>query len=288
MKRNWKKYNKSLVRRGEIMLSFDVIDSWEIELKEMNYKKEGHQYMYPESFMEALGYCHLYLHLPFRQTEGLIKSHLSSKIKTPTYSAIWKRVNKLHINMNPKLGKDIVIAIDSTGIKVANRGEWMRQKWQKRRGFLKIHVAVDVKSKQITGLEITDDKSHDSKHFVSLIEQSKQFGNVTKTLADGAYDTKDNFSYCYYDNEILPAIRTRKNSSITTDCYPRRKSVLAQIYNYDLWKISVSYGERWIVEGVFSAFKRMFGEHVTSHKRENMIHELKMKVCLYNKMIVMQ
>ena len=57
MKRNWKKYNKSLVRRGEIMLSFDAIDSWEIELKEMNYKKEGHQYMYPESFMEALGYC---------------------------------------------------------------------------------------------------------------------------------------------------------------------------------------------------------------------------------------
>jgi len=32
----------------------------------------------------------------------------------------------------------------------------------------------------------------------------------------------------------------------------------------------------------------MFGEHVTSHKRENMIHELKMKVCLYNKMIAIQ
>ena len=56
-------------------------------------------------------------------------------------------------------------------------------------------MATDVKSKQITGLEITDDHSHDSKSFVSLVEQSKQFGNVTKTLADGAYDTKDNFSY---------------------------------------------------------------------------------------------
>ena len=68
----------------------------------------------------------------------------------------------------------------------------MRQKWQKRRGFLKIHVAVDVKSKQITGLTITDDKSHDSKSFMSLVEQSKQFGNVTKVpLADGAYDTKE-------------------------------------------------------------------------------------------------
>ncbi len=57
---------------------------------------------------------------------------------------------------------------------------------KKERGFLKIHVAVDVKSKQITGLEITDDKSHDSEHFISLVEQSKKFGNVTKVLADGA------------------------------------------------------------------------------------------------------
>ena len=269
------------------MLSFDAMEQWGTELKEMNRGKEGHQYVYPESFMEALGYCHAYLHLPYRQTEGLIKSHLKEKSKTPTYSAIWKCVNKLDIKINPKLGKDIIIAIDSTGVKVANRGEQMRQKWQKRRGFLKIHVAVDVKSKQITGLTITNDKSHDSKSFVSLVEQSKQFGNVTKTLADGAYDTKSDFSYLYHEN-ITAGIKTRKNSSVNTDCYPRRKSVLAQIFNYELWKHSVRYGDRWVAESVFSAFKRMFGEHVTSHKRENMIHELKMKVCLYNKMIVMQ
>ena len=75
-------------------------------------------------------------------------------------------------------------------------------------------MVVDVKSKQITGLEITNDKSHDSKSFISLIEQSKKFGNVTKTLADGAYDSKDNFSYLYYDNGIFPAIKVRENSSI--------------------------------------------------------------------------
>ena len=121
MNRNWKKYNQTLVRRGEIMLSFDAIES---------------------------------------------------------------------------------------------------------KGFLKIHVAVDVKSKQITGLEITDDHSHNSKHFISLVEQSKQFGNVTKTLADGAYDTPDDFVYLYHE-DITAGIKTRKNSSITTDCYARRKSVLA-------------------------------------------------------------
>ncbi len=89
--------------------------------------------------------------------------------------------------MNQNISKDIVIAIDSTGVRVADRGGMDETEMAKKeRGFLKIHVAVDVKSKQITGLEITNDKSHDSEHFISLVEQSKKFGNVTKVLADGA------------------------------------------------------------------------------------------------------
>ncbi len=152
--------------------------------------------------------------------------------------------------------------------------------------FWEFMCAVDVKSRQITGIDITDDKSDDSKHFISLVGQSKKFGNV-KVLADGAYDAKDDFSYLYYSN-ITPGIKTRKNSSVNTDCYPRRKSVLAQIFNYELWGNSVSHGDRWIVESVSSAFKGIFGEHVTSHTRENMIAELKLKVCLYNKMTAIE
>jgi hypothetical protein len=33
---NWSSYNESLVRRGEVMLDLDVIDSWNSELKRMN------------------------------------------------------------------------------------------------------------------------------------------------------------------------------------------------------------------------------------------------------------
>ena len=33
---NWSFYNKSLVRRGEVILGFDVIDDWNKELKSMN------------------------------------------------------------------------------------------------------------------------------------------------------------------------------------------------------------------------------------------------------------
>ena len=38
--RNWKNYNESLVRSGEILLDFDVIDNWDFELEKMNQGKE--------------------------------------------------------------------------------------------------------------------------------------------------------------------------------------------------------------------------------------------------------
>jgi hypothetical protein len=37
------------------------------------------------------------------------------------------------------------MVLDSTGIKVTNRGEWLPHKWNIRKGYLKIHVAVDIK-----------------------------------------------------------------------------------------------------------------------------------------------
>ena len=266
-------------------MSFDVIDNWHKELQVMNHNKRGRKFDYPDSFMKLLGYVRVYSGLPYRQTEGMIRGYCSRIPAVPDFTSIHKRVNKLEIPVDDSTNSEdeIVLAIDSTGIKVANRGEWMRQKWHMRRGFLKIHVGADVKTKKIVSLEITDDHSHDARHLPELVQQASQKGDVVvKVLADGAYDSENNFSYPYHNTNALPAIKVRRTSSIKTKCYPRKKAVLAQIFNYELWKHSVSYGDRWIVECVFSTFKRMFGEHVMAHKRKYTVKELELKVSLYN------
>lgn len=283
---NWKDYNEKLVRRGEILISYDVMQNWDKELAEMNRDKEGRKFLVPDSFIKIAGYASAYFGLPYRQTEGLLRTYSATIPKVPDYTAIHKRINKLDIKVNPDLGNgDIVIAIDSTGIKVANRGEWMQDKWKKRRGFLKIHVGVDVVSKKILALKITDERSHDAKHLPSLVRQASSSGKIVKALADPAYDSKNNFSYLYH-NDIIPGIKVRKNSSCRSGgCYPRKVSAISQLTNYQYWKDSVSYGSRWIVESVFSAFKRMFGEHVMAHKRRNMEKGLQLKVALYNQFV---
>ena len=111
------------------------------ELTEMNNGKVGEPYDYPDSFIQLLGYMRAYFHLPYRQTQGVIRAHADANVPSiPHYSTISRRINKLEIRISEHIGNDIVIALDSTGIKVANRGEWMRHKWHVRKGYLKIHV----------------------------------------------------------------------------------------------------------------------------------------------------
>ena len=39
--RDWSSYNESLVRRGQVLLDFDMIDNWYKELEIMNRRKVG-------------------------------------------------------------------------------------------------------------------------------------------------------------------------------------------------------------------------------------------------------
>ena len=115
---NWASYNECLVKRDEVILDFDVIDGWYGELEKMNDRKKGAAYDYPDSFVQLLGYVKAYFHLPYRQTEGVVRAHAANKIPSiPNYSPINRRVNKLDIEIKEYVGNDIVIALDSTGIR---------------------------------------------------------------------------------------------------------------------------------------------------------------------------
>ena len=200
----------------------------------------------------------------------------------PDYTTINRRINKLHVKINEHIENDIVIAIDGTGIKVTNRGEWMRHKWHVRKGYLKLHVAVDTDKKKIVSLEITSEEVHDGKILKKLVDNALEDNNVKRAIGDGCYDSKDNFQYLS-TKSIHPAIRVRKNSSDKSiGCYGRMIVVLKQKRNCAKWKSSVGYGYRWVVEGVFSSMKRMFGEYVSARKFPNMVQEMIMKTSLYN------
>ncbi len=53
---DWPIYNRSLVRRGEILFSYDFLDEWDSVLAKMNENKKGRKFSYPDSFILVIGY----------------------------------------------------------------------------------------------------------------------------------------------------------------------------------------------------------------------------------------
>jgi hypothetical protein len=143
-------------------------------------------------------------------------------------------------------------------------------------------------------MKVTDDEHvhNDSKELPELVDNIIKSDSMTTTttidklFADGAFEGNEIFRYLG-DNGILPCIKVRKNAKVgwKKGNFFRNLSVLAQRNDLQKWKDSVSYGQRWIIETVFSCIKRTFGEYIYSIKFKNMVKEMILKASLYNKMI---
>lgn len=284
-KRNWKEYNEALVRRGELLFDTDFLSGWSRELTRMNEEKEGARYRYPSSLMTMLAAIHAYL-LPYRELEGFVRmfaNHVDG-LRVPDYTTMWWRISRVKVELDPDVDrtKDVTIAVDSTGIKVSNRGEWIRHKWRVKRGFIKVHLAVDVKSRKILSMQVTKEDVPDGKMLVPLVEEASSMANVTRVMGDGAYDSREIFRYLD-KNGIEPAIKVRKNASLRAmGCMPRKLVVVEQLKDYERWKRKHRYGYRAMVESAISSFKRTFGEHITSVRWQSIVNELLVKASVYN------
>ena len=264
------------------------------------------------------------IHIPYRNLMGMILEVFDAE-KVPHYTTIFRRIQSLDVRKSGRIvtvagsrGVAVRFAVDSTGLKQHNRGEWIRQKWQVRRGFVKLHILVGVDTKKILAVRVTDDRTGDSPMFIPLLDdalenrvprtsESGRAGGSTRCSAygDGDGASKDNLKACR-DRNVVPLIKLKVSST------PKGKgagdvwgmAVRDQFGGSDLnrvkwlpdeekksnqkeWKARVGYGKRWIVEIVFSAFKRMFGEHLYSLKWKNMVQEVNLKVAAYNKLIDM-
>ena len=289
--RDWSKYNDVLVRRGEIGLDSSVLTEWSGELAKANDGKVGEPYHYPESFFRLVAFVRLLFHLPYRQTEGFItflSKHVDG-LTVPDYSTINRRINKLSIDIEESLIKSngpVSIAVDASGVKVHNGGDWIRKVWKVKKGYLKIHFAVNVKTKQVVAMDVSSEKIHDGKRLKRLVNRAKKNVRVKRVLGDGVYDSRSNFNFLS-QREIKPIIRVRRNSTVKSKgCMARKLAVIEQKrFKPKAWSKIHRYGYRWSVESAFSSIKRTFGEYVSAKKYVNMAKEMLIKAFIYNTFI---
>ena len=91
----------------------------------------------------------------------------------------------------------------------------------KKKGYIKIHIALDIKTKEILAfLEVTDEKVHDGRKIMpKLIEHILKNNNKIKiksALGDGSSDSNENYKFLQNKRIRPPAIKVRKNSIISS------------------------------------------------------------------------
>ena len=287
-KRDWICYNAKLIKRGEWFFDFSFLESIPQELKEMNKNKVGSPYRYTNSFIEFESKLQPYF--DYRSIQGMCEA-LSEKIPNfpvNSYANACRRINNLTLAL-PEIDFDqpIFVGNDGSGIKVSNRGEWMRQKWQVRRGWIKAVITVDVETKKILDIEVFEkgDSEPDifERHINTLVKQGVQ---IIKACADGAHDKRKLFN-ALEKHKIEQAIKIRSNASTKSRGSVSRAREVRKFkeLGYEIWAEEKKYGMRWATEGKFSCVKRKFGEFVRSSKKRNMIEEARRKFVLYERMM---
>lgn len=309
--RDWKAYNDMLVRRGEISLYVEPSALMQAEeVRKLNTGKIGRPFVYGNGLVFAGFALKCLLRFGYRQIQGTLRDLLKNiAVKTPDFRTVWRRIKKMgnegiKFNIHPsEAGERIDIAIDSTGIKLVNDGEYRTKMYAKRKDWIKLHLAVDVNTGRILTREITKDNVHDIKETRHLL--NPVIGSMRTLFADRAWDSEMTHRLAKKHNfKCVVPVRINANRRCGGE---RRKAVIEQFDlsvnnlshgHYDLyfkelnkeyrmrkqkeWKEKFGYGKRWVVEGTYGKFKGMFGEAVFS-KTKNMIrNEIDTKLCIYN------
>ncbi|MEN3028248.1 MAG: transposase [Aquificaceae bacterium] len=165
-----------------MLIDPDILDT---QSQHQQTKKLGRPFKYPRILILLMLFLKYAFRLPYRQTEGFVKALFMqmgiatqiSNFRTLHYRHSREDFHLDHLPDNPEdIPQDFVIVLDSTGIKLTNRGEWLSKKHgkKKRKGWIKLHVALDISSGKIMAMKVTDNRTHDSECAIGLIETARK------------------------------------------------------------------------------------------------------------------
>ena len=189
---NWCGYNESLRNRGDltVWITGDARKHWAAPRR----RSRGGQPRYSDLAITMCLTLGMVYRLPLRQTQGLIRSIsklMLLEISVPDFSTLSRRGRGLSLPARPKIKitDPVHLAIDSTGLKVFDEGEWLQSKYNvkaKRKRWRKLHLGLNLVTGDIVCSDLTLDDVGDPTVLPDLLNQ---IGTpVSRFIADGAYD----------------------------------------------------------------------------------------------------
>jgi hypothetical protein len=289
---NWREYNESLVRRGDVTLWFsdEALASWEHTNEGV---KVGRPFTYSDGAIECLLTLRELFRLPYRQTEGLgraLVKLMEVEVAIPDFTSLAKRAAKLNISLElPARSGPIDVVVDSTGLKVYGAGEWRSDAYRapKRRTWRKLHLSINAATQEIVAEVLTSRRADDADLVGALLTQIDS--PVAKLYGDGAYDR-----WKLYDElaqeKIQPVIPPRRGASIRKHGnsagppLPRDEAIRGmRRHGRQGWKRTSGYHRRSLVETSMSRLKQAFGPRLKNKAFDNQKTEARVRCKILNR-----
>ena len=171
-----------------------------------------------------------------------------------------------------------ITSIDATGFTSDYASHYYSKRIGKtRKSFVKTSIAVDSESLLILGWKFSKSPVNDRRHAKSLINQTQRVTKSQCFTMDKGYDAEWLHEYIREYIGADSQIPVRKwNGMIHSGEYRFEMSE-----NIDRKK----YGQRNLVECVFSMIKRKYGDTLSSRKYYNQIKEIKIRIILHNMLL---
>lgn len=289
---NWKKYNESLVERGSVTLwlSDDVLAGWRAK---HDATKVGRPFVYSDAAIECLLTIREAFQLPYRQTEGFVRSLLALlavDAEIPDYSSLAKRAGRLSATLDAARRRGAVdVVVDSTGLKVFGEGEWKTRTHgkSKRRTWRKLHLSVNPATREIVAELLTENSGHDADQVAALCDQIPQ--PIKKFYGDGSYDKWKVYGELQRRG-VEPVIPPQHNAKIkrhgnaAAEPLPRDEAIRGiRRHGRRAWKKDVGYHRRSLAETTMYRMKQTFGPRLKNRTLINQKTESRVRCKILNR-----
>ncbi|EHS51934.1 transposase IS4 family protein [Rhizobium sp. PDO1-076] len=293
---NWAEYEAGLRRRGSLTLWMtpEALSSWQASRR----ATRGGQPRYSDLAIETALTLGLVFDLRLRQTEGFVMSVLTLMglgLAVPDHTTLSRRASKPRV---PKKRHDdrisekgpIHVRIDSTGLQVYGAGQWLEERHgaKPRRGWRKLHLALDADSGDIIAHVMTNQDAGDASQVEPLLGQIER--PIGRFTADGAYDGNPTYdAVANHGPDAAVIIPPRANAVEQQDADPssQRARHIAAI-NTDgrmKWQGATDYGKRSLAETAIGRYKLIIGRRLRARSFAAQKTEVALGCAVLNRML---
>ncbi|MDP2119579.1 MAG: IS5 family transposase [Hoeflea sp.] len=290
---NWAEYEAGLRRRGSLTLWItpEALNGWAAPRR----KTRGGQPLYSDLAIETTLTLGMVFGLRLRQSEGLLNSVLDMMgldLPVPDHTTLSRRARTWmpSVERRPAADGPLHVLVDSSGLKIYGAGQWLEEKHgaKSRRGWRKLHLAVDADNGEIIAYTLTDQETGDASQLEPLLDKiDDEIGRFT---ADGAYDGTPTYEAVRRHSAgakvvIPPRSNAIRQPNAQAPCQRDQHIASMQIDGRLKWQTSTGYGKRALVETTMGRYKGVIRQRLRARSFLAQQTEAAIGVAILNRML---